>query len=546
MTSADRIAIAVFCLLSAVLAPVARGASSSCLQFECPDGFVPRQDVAQRSCQSEVCTRESDLDTCCNQFCFGSHPCPHGHVAKANASALVCDGVCDLGGADADICCDEVCSSFECSFSDHSRPKVNASMIRCDGPCHPVHDRAKCCDFAAAINMSGQLLRAVVNSETKMVTKLVKMGAMAPSSVAAEHHLAHRGALTALHLAALQGNAEVILSLATLEGVDVNSRDELGWTPLQTAAGRGKTEAVEALLKIGGNPLLRTFEGQLARELLLLSSPLSARYPRDLEAILANAERRWTDDVPAAHIDSKLLQALPVQRGISAWLLADEDTGTSASGSALLDWVDRSGFGASAAAAEDSNTSEDAAALHPPPRVGAVGSRINERPAVLFAPGAALQAVKSISCKTVALVVQHTRLSYQSNVLLSLVGGDVLLRVSDPVRGYKREGPGTRRALERRDWQYRQEHKLWINGDSQAMKWHGFPDAAVVVIAVRHPGRGEDVELRYTLGGHNGFEGLLGEVIMYNRELSDQEVQELNGYLMQSWGIVAEPASDEL
>lgn len=56
-----------------------------------------------------------------------------------------------------------------------------------------------------------------------------------------------------LFMGAKRGCVEDITTAVTKHGVDVNEHDELGNTPLHYAAGSGHTEAVEELLRLGGN-----------------------------------------------------------------------------------------------------------------------------------------------------------------------------------------------------------------------------------------------------------------------------------------------------
>lgn len=60
------------------------------------------------------------------------------------------------------------------------------------------------------------------------------------------------GGATALHIAARNGNIDIIIALLE-NGADVNIADNEGWTPLMRAAGSGNAKIVEALLAKGAN-----------------------------------------------------------------------------------------------------------------------------------------------------------------------------------------------------------------------------------------------------------------------------------------------------
>uniref|UniRef100_A0A7S2MMN3 Uncharacterized protein n=1 Tax=Zooxanthella nutricula TaxID=1333877 RepID=A0A7S2MMN3_9DINO len=259
------------------------------------------------------------------------------------------------------------------------------------------------------------------------------------------------------------------------------------------------------------------------------ASPLKTRPPRELEAALAHAERRRTEELlraAALHVpDPALLRSLTVQHGLRAWLAADRESSVRTTAAGVHAWADLTGLGHDAVPVIGGQL---------PSRTGA----INGLSAMRFAGDHALKAAQPLVCKTVALVVQHFDVSHDATGLFSEIGDRAILRLSDPVRGYWR-GPQSGRALERKDWQYRQPQKIWLNGDNQAERWAGFPSAPVVVIGVRHSVRlADDADFVFRLGGGDwGFDGLLGEVLVYDRELAEHEVQEVNTYLTQKWGI---------
>ena len=64
-----------------------------------------------------------------------------------------------------------------------------------------------------------------------------------------------------LHSASQGGGVDIIETMLSL-GIDINSKDSLGTTPLMVAAASGKMQAVNFLLKKGADPFLRTNTGR--------------------------------------------------------------------------------------------------------------------------------------------------------------------------------------------------------------------------------------------------------------------------------------------
>jgi hypothetical protein len=67
--------------------------------------------------------------------------------------------------------------------------------------------------------------------------------------------------------AAQEGNVSELMRLYRA-GVDVNSADDYGWTALMCAVKAEKEEAVESLLSVGANPLIRDKHGISVHKLL--------------------------------------------------------------------------------------------------------------------------------------------------------------------------------------------------------------------------------------------------------------------------------------
>ncbi|KAL8558564.1 hypothetical protein ACOMHN_032497 [Nucella lapillus] len=68
----------------------------------------------------------------------------------------------------------------------------------------------------------------------------------------------HKGE-TRLHIAAMKNNVFLLKQMLTVPGVDVNSQDYAGWTPLHEACNHGHVECVRALLKFVPSATLDSF-----------------------------------------------------------------------------------------------------------------------------------------------------------------------------------------------------------------------------------------------------------------------------------------------
>eukprot|EP00966_Prymnesium_polylepis_P170907 3950455-Prymnesium_polylepis.1 len=93
--------------------------------------------------------------------------------------------------------------------------------------------------------------------------------------------------------------------------------------------------------------------------------------------------------------------------------------------------------------------------------------------------------------------------------------------------------------------------KCWVNGDNRRARWDGFPDAPVVIVAARQPGRGgDDDDFVFQLssrfvpneGDNRAFDGYVGELIVWNRVLTPMEAHRANMYLQCKWMLSGEEA----
>ena len=160
---------------------------------------------------------------------------------------------------------------------------------------------------------------------------------------------------------------------------------------------------------------------------------------------------------------------------------------------------------------------------------------LNGRAALNFRPGDSLKAVRGCRVRTVALVVQHRSVSTCMMLFSEFRDEDFSIRVGDGQAGYRRNGGG-----DGNDWQCGKPEKLFLNGDNESATWRGFPASPVVIIAEKRDGRRDDDDFVFQLSSrflNRGFDGLLGEVLVYDRGLNRTEVAELHRYLGVKWGI---------
>ena len=66
---------------------------------------------------------------------------------------------------------------------------------------------------------------------------------------------------TALHVACVEGNTDVVIKLLTVAGVDLNAQDDYGSTPVYTAASWGYSDIVSILAGAGADIELADTEG---------------------------------------------------------------------------------------------------------------------------------------------------------------------------------------------------------------------------------------------------------------------------------------------
>jgi hypothetical protein len=92
---------------------------------------------------------------------------------------------------------------------------------------------------------------------------------------------------------------------------------------------------------------------------------------------------------------------------------------------------------------------------------------------------------------------------------------------------------------DRNDFQFGHPEKLWVNGRARSIAQVA-PDRPAVVVCVKRAGRRDDNDFRFQLSSRfldRGLNGLIGEVLVYDRELSADEALRTSKYLAGKWGI---------
>lgn len=161
---------------------------------------------------------------------------------------------------------------------------------------------------------------------------------------------------------------------------------------------------------------------------------------------------------------------------------------------------------------------------------------INGIPAVHFAKGETLIAARPTRVRTIALVAQHHSAESCMMLFAQAPDQDFSLRLGDGRGGYRRGGDGN-------DFQHGKPNKLWLNGSNTAKTWPGGLDAPVVIVCEKRDGRADGDDFTYSLSSHfmnRGYDGLLGEVVVWDRALSEAECAEVREHLHTKWRVPAQ------
>ena len=89
------------------------------------------------------------------------------------------------------------------------------------------------------------------------------------------------------------------------------------------------------------------------------------------------------------------------------------------------------------------------------------------------------------------------------------------------------------------DWQYGKSHKFYVNGSTTKTTWDGVPETPGIIVAMKRDGR-LDEDFMYQLSTkfyNRGMRAWVGEIIAFDRELDDDEIRDLHGYLAAKWNI---------
>ena len=81
---------------------------------------------------------------------------------------------------------------------------------------------------------------------------------------------------------------------------------------------------------------------------------------------------------------------------------------------------------------------------------------------------------------------------------------------------------------------------LWHAGSNKIGDWKGLPHVPAIVIATTDDGRADGDDFIFQLSSRflgRGSDGLIGEVLVYDRELEHDERSNLFHYLSTKWKI---------
>ena len=160
--------------------------------------------------------------------------------------------------------------------------------------------------------------------------------------------------------------------------------------------------------------------------------------------------------------------------------------------------------------------------------------RIGGLPAVYFRKGNFMTASEGTRVRTIAMVFHSTHRGHQGWAMLFAEDNhaDFSLRIHP---GNVFRGPDGGPA----DFQFGHPEKLWLNGRARSIA-QVVPDRPAVVVCVKRAGRRDDDDFRFQLSSRfrdRGLNGLIGEVLVYDRELSEDEALRTSRYLAGKWGI---------
>lgn len=123
--------------------------------------------------------------------------------------------------------------------------------------------------------LNERLAQAVVQKDTPLaaIRSLLRSGADANAPYQEKPHRIEGQQCSLLHVAARNSRADV-LELLLSHGAHVNAQDYEGYTPLQTAAWRGNSAAMQALAEAGADAHYRTNYGNSLAHSAMLSQQL--------------------------------------------------------------------------------------------------------------------------------------------------------------------------------------------------------------------------------------------------------------------------------
>lgn len=243
----------------------------------------------------------------------------------------------------------------------------------------------------------------------------------------------------------------------------------------------------------------------------------------------------------------------PVTNGLWCWLDASDSgslvlsQGANGRGPTVSVWRDLSGCGIDAVAQLDDTakimTLYDASKRTWPSYLsnGQLQSPwgIGGLPAVEFNSFQFMTASDGIRVRTIAMVFHSRKHAFGCAMLFAEDNhADFSLRI--PHRRRLVGGVGEVIVADQNDFEYGHPDKLWVNGKTSPDPWrevsNNFP---AVVVCVKRAAAATTT--RFQLSSRiSELNGLIGEVLVYDRELSADEALRTTEYLGRKWGILPE------
>ncbi|XP_013409361.1 uncharacterized protein LOC106172957 isoform X1 [Lingula anatina] len=148
------------------------------------------------------------------------------------------------------------------------------------------------------------LMRAAENNHVEIMEDLIRAGA--------EVQAKGEDGMTCLHVAARSGHLESIKYLLTVDQVDINVKDDGGWSPIVWASEHSHVETVKYMLDHGADPNMRDNEENIALHWAAFSgsidiAELFLNYGCDLESVNEHGDKPLHIAARQDHYESVVL-----------------------------------------------------------------------------------------------------------------------------------------------------------------------------------------------------------------------------------------------